>query len=593
LSAADPTSADLLPIGTSLGRYEIKRVLGRGGMGAVYEAVHRDLKKRVAIKTLLPSLAANPEARIRFLREGEAASRIRHPNVVDVTDVGTEGSTTYLVMEFLDGEDLSNMIGRQGTLTPTETADIMLPVAAAIQTAHDQGVIHRDLKPANVFLAKSAMGSLQPKVLDFGISKVMGDRGTMVLTGTGATFGTTFYLPPEQLQSSRQADAKSDQYALGTILYECVTGERAFEHDNLYTILKNIAEGRYPPPRSRRPDLPAAMEALIVRSMNLDPNTRYGSVKEMGAALLEFASPQARVMWSSFFGNAPASQPSSAFPYGMAGGTLVLPPSTGDAARRQLTPAPTPHKRASVNVANSTFGHATGEFGGNSRPVPRLRPSRAPLFIGIGIVAIGGAAIAIMQLGGTGTSSATRSTRKGTLSEERREERREDRRVEQPPQPLTFRVEIETDPRTARLELDGRPVGAGSLDQRLPSDGTEHVIVARAPGYKETTVHFVDNPPPHLLALDPIPVAQPNPPPKADPTPNIATPSYNDRPGKNGRGKKHAAVDHDTGRAGGKKRIVVDTDEGGGASNNSAGGGGNGKKRGGDSTTANGAPIID
>jgi hypothetical protein len=408
-----------------------------------------------------------------------------------------------------------------------------------------------------------------------------------VLTGTGATFGTTFYLPPEQLQAARQADAKSDQYALGTIIYECVTGERAFEHDNLYTILKNIAEGRYPPPRSRRPDLPASMEALITRAMNLEPSTRYPSVKELGSALLEFASPQARVMWTSFFGNAPASEPPQAFPYGMAGGTLVLPPSTGEAARRLVTPAPTPQsKRASVNVAaNSTFGHATGEFGGHSRPVPRLRPSRAPLFIGIGIVAIGGVAVAIMQLGGGGTSSSTRLPRKGPTIEERRDERREDRRVEQPPQPLTFRVEIETDPRTAKIELDGRPVGAGSLDQRLPSDGTDHVIVARAPGYKELAVHFVDSPPPHLLALDPVPVAQPNPPPKLDTTANNPTPSYNDRPGKTNRRNKRASADRDQGHPVGKKRTVVDTDD--------SSGGGGGKKHGGDSTTANGAPIID
>jgi len=575
-------------------------VLGRGGMGAVYEAVHRDLKKRVAIKTLLPSLAATPEARIRFLREGEAASRIRHPNVVDVTDVAQEGETTYLVMEYLDGEDLSVMIGRQGTLTPTQTADIMLPVAAAIATAHDQGVIHRDLKPANIYLAKSAMGSLQPKVLDFGISKVMGDRGTMVLTGTGATFGTTFYLPPEQLQAARQADAKSDQYALGTIIYECVTGVRAFEHDNLYTILKNIAEGRYPKPRSHRPDLPIGMETLITRAMNLEPSTRFPSVKELGAALLEFASPHARAVWASFFGDPPAPDVQKALAYGMAGGTLVLPPSSGEAARRLITPSPPPQsKRAAVNLAaNSTFGHATGEFGGSTRSVPRLRPSRAPLFIGIGVIAIGGVAVAIMQLGGgggTGTSSSTRVAHKSSEDrrDDRREERREDRRVEQPPQPLTFRVELETDPRTAKIELDGRPVGSGSLDQRLPADGTEHVIVARAPGYKESTVHFTDTPPAHLLALDPVPVAQPTPPlTKTDSSPHISGPTYNDRagnerPSKNSRrNNRRASVDRDPPRDSGKKRNVVDT---GGGDEGASGGG---KKRG-DSTTANGAPIID
>src|SRR4029077_2479270 len=143
----DGGSSDSLRPGTMLGRYEIRRLLGQGGMGCVYEAQHRDLKKRVAIKTLLPSLASNSDARQRFLREGEAASRIRHPHVVDVTDLGSEGSVIYLVMEYLEGEDLSRLLARQEFLSASEAADIMLPVAAAIATAHEKGVIHRDLKP--------------------------------------------------------------------------------------------------------------------------------------------------------------------------------------------------------------------------------------------------------------------------------------------------------------------------------------------------------------------------------------------------------------------------------------------------------------
>jgi hypothetical protein len=268
----------------------------------------------------------------------------------------------------------------------------------------------------------------------------------------------------------------------------------------------------------------------------------------------------------------------------MAGGTMVLPPSSGEVARRLVTPPPAAHpsKRAFVSpAANSTFGHATGEFGGSSRPVPRLRPSRAPLFIGIGAIAIGGAVVGVMQLGG-GTSSSTRTNRKapsisGSIDE---------RRVEPPPEPPTFRVEIETDPRVAKIELDGRPVGSGSLDQRLPSDGTDHVIVARAPGYREVTVHFVDRPPAHLLTLDPVPAAQPNPPTaKSDSSStNISTPSSSDRPGKPGHRNKHAAVEHDAGRGGGKKKTPADDSDG------SSGGG---AKKHGDSTTANGAPIID
>ena len=315
----------------------------------------------------------------------------------------------------------------------------------------------------------------------------------------------------------------------------------------------------------------------------------FVAAQDIGPATL-IASPQSRAMWTSFFGNAPPPANIEAqFAYGMAGGTMVLPPSSGEAARRLVTPPPAAHpssRRAFVSpAANSTFGHATGEFGGSSRSVPRLRPSRAPLFIGIGVIAVGGAVVGIMQLGDV-TSSSTRTNRKTPSSDERR--------VEQPPpEPPTFRVEIETDPRVAKIELDGRPVGSGSLDQRLPSDGTDHVIVARSPGYREVTVHFVDRSPPHLLTLDPVPAAQPNPPTaKADsPSTNISPPSSSerggDRSGKAGRRNKHAAVEHDAGRSSGKKKPPADDGDSGNASS------GVSPKKHGDSTTANGAPIID
>ena len=291
-----------LPPGKFLGRYQITRLIGRGGMGCVYEAVHRDLGKRVAIKTLLPSLAASEEARGRFLREGQAASRIRHPHVVDVTDVVAEGPVSYLVMEYLEGEDLSSLIERQGALPVAEAADVLLPVIAAIAAAHELGVIHRDLKPENIFLARTSFGGPCPKVVDFGISKVLGEPTAIALTATSAVFGTMYYLPPEQLGGSREADARGDQYALGTILYECVTGHRAFEGTSIYGVLKSVAEGVYPPARSWRPDLPLRLETAIDRAMRLNPAARFASVRMLGAELLPHASPAVRAVWTPVFG---------------------------------------------------------------------------------------------------------------------------------------------------------------------------------------------------------------------------------------------------------------------------------------------------
>src|SRR5262249_31046260 len=149
------------------------------------------------------------------------------------TDVGSDGALSYLVMEFLEGEDLANHLARVGPMSEQEISDILLPVCAGLAAAHDEGVIHRDLKPENIFLAHTRHGGLQPKVLDFGVSKVSGGAKSMALTGTAATFGTPFYMPPEQLRGARQADHKSDQYAMGVVLYECLTGRRPFEAENI------------------------------------------------------------------------------------------------------------------------------------------------------------------------------------------------------------------------------------------------------------------------------------------------------------------------------------------------------------------------
>jgi serine/threonine-protein kinase len=493
--------ADALAPGTMLGRYEINRLLGRGGMGNVYEAVHCDLKKRVAIKTLLPALAASPEAKQRFLREGQAASRIRHPNVVDITDVVADGPISYLVMEYLEGENLSDFIGRQGPLSPAQTADIMLPVAGAISAAHEQGVIHRDLKPENIFLSTSTYGGTHPKVLDFGISKVLGDRRTMALTATSATFGTTYYLPPEQLRGAREADARSDQYALGTILYECVTARRAFEGDNIYAILRAVAEGDYPPARARRPDLPERMEAIITRAMSVDPTARFESVKQLGSALLEFASAGARALWTPFF-SAPsaASQPERAAD---AGRTMLLPadsaalgapPSgaaTGSGTGRTGRRAPS----QPLSASSTTLRDATGEA---RLTALTARRSKVPLVAAASVVALAAVAFAVARLGGphgAGDGEPTGSRTSPGPS---------------PRRPATYRIQIATEPGAATLELDGRQVGTGAVDEVLPADGAEHAVIARAPGYKDAIVRFTDAaPPPRRLALVALPPAEP------------------------------------------------------------------------------------
>ena len=162
----------------------------------------------------------------------------------------------------------------------------MLPVFAAIAVAHDEGVIHRDLKPENIFLARERHGRPEPKVLDFGISKISSSGGnTLALTGTGASMGTPYYIAPEQVRSAAGVDARSDQYALGAILYECVTGQRAHRGETIYEVIRSVGEGSFPPPRVHRPDIPPELESAILRAMGLDPAQRFSSVRAFGRAI--------------------------------------------------------------------------------------------------------------------------------------------------------------------------------------------------------------------------------------------------------------------------------------------------------------------
>jgi serine/threonine-protein kinase len=308
-------SATLAP-GTRLGRYQVVRLIGEGGMGAVYEAVHLAIGKKVAIKIMSADLAADPDARARFLREAQLTSRVRHPHAVDVTDVGNEGGKAFLVMELLEGEDLASFIQWRGRLPLEQAADVMLPVCAAVAAAHDEGIIHRDLKPHNIFLSQTRDWAIVPKVVDFGISK--GPRDQLPATSpapvlspvvktTVGLMGSLGYLAPEQLAGTRTVSPASDQYALGIILHECVTGRAAFPGDDVAKVFGDIVRGRRTPAGELRSDLPEGFERIIDQATSRDPTARFPSVRAMGMALLAFASPKAALTWAGTFTAAQAS----------------------------------------------------------------------------------------------------------------------------------------------------------------------------------------------------------------------------------------------------------------------------------------------
>ncbi len=281
-------------------RYEIVEQLGEGGMGAVWKARHLKLQKSVVIKTLKLDLAKSAQARGRFLREGEAASKIRHPNVVEIFDVGELDGVPYLVMELLEGSDFQQLLDQRGALNVMEVADIMVPVCAAVSAAHDAGVIHRDLKPQNIFLARGRDRGMQPKVLDFGISRVLDDDRN-VHTATSALLGTPRYMSPEQARGAKHVDLRSDQYSLGVMLYQAATGRLPIDESVLYEILRRVVHGEYERPRVFRPDLPEHFEAIILRAMSLRPDARFPSVRALGAALLPYVSDRTRVLFGDSF----------------------------------------------------------------------------------------------------------------------------------------------------------------------------------------------------------------------------------------------------------------------------------------------------
>jgi serine/threonine-protein kinase len=287
-----PHGAPRLQSELRIGKYRIVRLIATGGMSEIYEAEHLGLRKRVALKLLRADLAASVSARQRFLAEGTNAARIRHTNVVDVTDVGMIQDLPYLVMSLLEGEDLAAVFDRERILPLQDLIDVLLPVASAVAAGHAQGIVHRDLKPDNIFLHREGC-RVVPKVLDFGISRAMSARR---ITLNASVFGTPQYMSPEQARGAA-TDARSDQYALGVILYEGVTGRLPRDSANPLELLHALAFDSFQAP-SEHVELPPGLEATILRAMAHEPDARFASMRDLALSLLPFASPAGREYWN-------------------------------------------------------------------------------------------------------------------------------------------------------------------------------------------------------------------------------------------------------------------------------------------------------
>lgn len=338
----------MVGVGTVLaGKFRIDRPLGQGGMGAVFAATNILLGQRVALKLLLPEMCAQPAILERFVREARASAQLRGDHVCRVSDVGTlENGAPYIVMEMLEGRDLSSVLASTGPLRSDVLCDYVLQACLGVAEAHALGIVHRDLKPANLFLAQRPDGTTLVKVLDFGIAKAPGGQ-QFDLTQTAAVMGSPGYMSPEQLRSSRNVDARSDIWSIGTILYELATGRTPFTGESITELAVRVSMDPTPP----LPDfVPAPLQHVIYRCLEKNPDQRFQNLAALAVALAPFVGQRGHDI--------------------AAGVSRIL-----------NMPVPTPLP-PTVHAVPTTLGGASGQL-----PQTTARKGRGAIFAGVGIAA--------------------------------------------------------------------------------------------------------------------------------------------------------------------------------------------------------------
>jgi serine/threonine protein kinase len=327
------------------GKYRVERVIGVGGMGVVVAARHEQLGQLVAIKFLRDDVLGNEDSVERFLREARSAVRLKSEHVARVIDVGKlDSGSPYIVMEFLEGDDLGQILEEQGPMAPEAAVQLVLQACEAVAEAHAAGIVHRDLKPQNLFLTRSVTGMPKLKVLDFGVSKASGmtTGGQGALTRTRSMLGSPLYMSPEQMRSAKDVDARADVWALGVVLFELLTRRWPFEAQNMPELcLKVVTE----PPQSLlelRPEVPPGLAAIVERCLEKDPAARYADA----GALAEVLDPFSPAV-------APRRAPSSAslerhISVATISRTTLVSPDA------QITPGPSAWDSASKTTAPAT-----------------------------------------------------------------------------------------------------------------------------------------------------------------------------------------------------------------------------------------------
>ncbi|MBI5514984.1 MAG: serine/threonine protein kinase [Deltaproteobacteria bacterium] len=425
------------------GRYELVRLLGAGGTGAVFEARHRIIGHTVAIKLLLPELSANPAVPERFLQEARASREVRHRNIVDVLDFGDDAGRLYMVMEHLHGESLAKLLHREAPTPPARILPLLDPIMAALAAAHAQGIVHRDVKPQNIFLAHDDEGGVIPKLIDFGIAKRLTSQDVQ-LTSTGMILGTPAYMAPEQAQGSRGITGATDQYAIGAILYQALTRSTPISADTYPAMLVALVTSRPSHLLERAPDLDPALAEVVMRMVAYNPEDRFPSMDAAREALKPFhtVGPTGTAVNLSY-----PPPDHRTHPDGTRSAPAEIPPAEVP---------PTPEKARHLELVTDP-------------PAPRTAPLPwllAALGAGASVALIATLAIVLPNRGaravaaGPSAQAVTSQLLPTTES-------------------VTFRIEVE--PRSAAIHLDGVLVGYGRAELLRPRDGRRYQLRLSAP----------------------------------------------------------------------------------------------------------------
>jgi eukaryotic-like serine/threonine-protein kinase len=377
------------------GKYQLVKLIGRGGMGSVWEARHCNLGTPVAIKFIEAEYANSAEARSRFDKEAKAAATIQSKHAIQIHDNGvTEEGKPYIVMELLQGEPLDKRIDRLGRLTLQDTARILQQVSRGLSKAHERGIIHRDLKPENVFIVHNTDDDEEvAKVLDFGIAKIQNSPhspGITSSTKTGAVLGTPFYMSPEQARGLRNVDHRTDVWSLGVIAFKCITGKLPFDGESVGDLLVKICTAPIPLPSHFVPGLPQAFDSWFLRALEREPERRFSNVTELAEHLAYAAGIGSR---------GPMSSQAYSGPQGMPVSATIAASSPGA--------TPSPAQRASM-AGGPSYGSRTPNPAGmtaaglsSSQPVAGVGGGRGKWFVGAaltGLLLAGGATAAALKI---------------------------------------------------------------------------------------------------------------------------------------------------------------------------------------------------